>query len=379
MGAANALAAYATWGGKVPPLSLNLLVYMALRSKDDDEKPWFGRGHLHLAEHALRRPTPIERADIKAVERAVAPLLKAGAISVERRAAVRAEGPSTVRYRLRLDIPRISGDVNAEDRPRPPEFVPDIPRISGSRPPESVLTSPGFRGTEDKEEKEEQVGVAPASQANDVGTHAGKRTPLNGALSEKAPPTWGAKPKAPTEAWQIIADALPEATPDEITKVQSALNNGYFGKVPGLGLLKTYAREGVKLQQVLAAVRETRTAELAEEIKQIRADSPKCPHGEPGGNQPHPTTGTPLCPQCRRGDTKPTPDRTDHAGDYQRLYAAATGHPADGQLLIKVANQISTLRRKGVIDKHIADAAALAALRGTDLMTQLRENAHANR
>lgn len=272
-------------------------------------------------------------------------------------------------------------------------------------------TSPTMRGTEHRP----NGGAAPTEESPPtLGGHSNESPPIlggqtdgkppqnGGPKSEKAPPSWGALTElanrakqtvqapasqtrtptdgsAPTEAWQIIADALPEATPDEITKVQSALNNGRFGKVPGLGLLKTYAREGVKLQQVLVEVRETRSEELAEEIKQIRADNPKCPHGEPGGNQPHPTTGTPLCPQCRRGDTKPTPDRTDHAGDYQRLYVAATGHPADGQLLIKVANQISILRRKGVSDKHIADATTLAALHGTDLVTQLRENAHASR
>jgi hypothetical protein len=27
---------------------------------------------------------------------------------------------------------------------------------------------------------------------------------------------------------------------------------------------------------------------------------PLCPHGDPGGETPHPTTGKPLCPLCRR-------------------------------------------------------------------------------
>jgi hypothetical protein len=152
--------------------------------------------------------------------------------------------------------------------------------------------------------------------------------------------------------------------------------------VPGPGLLRIYAREG-QLKQVLAEIRQAGKATAAEELKakleEIRRSGTKCPHGAPGGQEPHPTKGFPLCPQCRRGDTKPPPATPDHPGDYQRLYKAATGQPADGQLLIKIANQISLLRRKGVSDKNIADAATLAALRGTDLITQLRENAHANR
>lgn len=100
MGAANALAAYATWGGKVPPLSLNLLVYMALRSVDGGEHLRFGLGHAHLAEHALGRPIPIGRSDIKAVERAITPLLRAGALSSIQRGAVRVDGDSCAIYRL---------------------------------------------------------------------------------------------------------------------------------------------------------------------------------------------------------------------------------------------------------------------------------------
>jgi hypothetical protein len=159
VGASNVAAAYQLYAGRVSPTSLHLLVYMALVSRDDDEKPWYGQGHEALAIHALGRPAPPGRADIKAVERAITPLLKIGAIEADRRASVRRDGPSTVRYRLRLvpfaaqsiDVPPVDNppaDYNGHSS-RPPETGPHVPRISGSRPPENVPTSPGKRGTEE--------------------------------------------------------------------------------------------------------------------------------------------------------------------------------------------------------------------------------------
>jgi hypothetical protein len=171
MGASNVAAAYSTWAGKVPPLSMQVLTYMALVSKDSDRQPWFGQGHAALAVHALGRPEPATKADIAAVERAVAPLAKAGAIRVDRRASVRRDGPSTVRYRLVLwpvDVPRNPGDVTAEDidesivdnpaqdPQRPTESGTHVPRNPGRRPTESGATSHGNRGTEEYEEYEEQ-------------------------------------------------------------------------------------------------------------------------------------------------------------------------------------------------------------------------------
>lgn len=171
MGASNVAAAYARWAGKVPPLSMQLLTYMALVAKDNDTAPWYGQGHAALAVHALGRAEPVTRADIAAVERAVAPLVKAGAIKADRKAAVRRDGPSTVRYRLMVgihNVPRISGDVPLEgidaqlvdnsggDPQRPTDSMSHVPRIPCSRPTESVTTSHGNRGTEEYEEKEEQ-------------------------------------------------------------------------------------------------------------------------------------------------------------------------------------------------------------------------------
>lgn len=176
MGASNVAAAFTTWAGKVPPLSMVVLTYMALVSKDVDRQPWFGQGHAALAVHALGRVEPVTDADIRAVERAVAPLAKVGAIRADRKASVRRDGPSTVRYRLNLwasDVPRNSTDDTAVDidgdhPSRPTESGGHVPRNPESRPTETVATSHGNRGTEEpggttkSEEEEEGVDVDPA-------------------------------------------------------------------------------------------------------------------------------------------------------------------------------------------------------------------------
>jgi hypothetical protein len=104
MGARNTLKAYALYAGKVPPLSMQLLAYMATVSKDADESPWFSQGHEALAVFALGRPEPITETDLKAVQRALKPLFEEKAIITERRGAMRRDSPSTARYRLELGL-----------------------------------------------------------------------------------------------------------------------------------------------------------------------------------------------------------------------------------------------------------------------------------
>src|SRR5690554_5131930 len=86
----------------MPTTSMQLLAYMAAMSLDSDPEPWYGMGHEALAVHALGHREPTDAA-LRAVRRAIAPLRRAGAISVARRSAPRRGGASTVRYRLHLD------------------------------------------------------------------------------------------------------------------------------------------------------------------------------------------------------------------------------------------------------------------------------------
>ena len=52
-------------------------------------------------------------------------------------------------------------------------------------------------------------------------------------------------------------------------------------------------------EQLLADLNRERPAVVDTTLRQLRTTSP-CELGEPGGAQPHPTTGHPLCPLCRR-------------------------------------------------------------------------------
>lgn len=101
MGASNVSAAFQRYAGKVPPLSMTLLTYMANVSKDSDEWPFFRLGQFALAEMALGRPDP-DANDLRAVQRGMKPLLDIGAVTVDRSGAVRADGNVTARYRLNL-------------------------------------------------------------------------------------------------------------------------------------------------------------------------------------------------------------------------------------------------------------------------------------
>lgn len=102
MGAGNVLRAYQLYAGKVPPLSMQVLAYMATISIDADSEPWFSMGQESIAIHALGRKGSIDRAALAAVERAMKPLFEHGAITTIRKASVRRDSWATAKYRLEL-------------------------------------------------------------------------------------------------------------------------------------------------------------------------------------------------------------------------------------------------------------------------------------
>lgn len=105
MGARNAIKAYLLYAGKVPSTSMQILAYMALVSKDNDDHPWYSQGHEAIAQFALgRRENAITTSDLKAVQRALRPLFDAKAITQDRAPAPRRDAPSTARYRLELEL-----------------------------------------------------------------------------------------------------------------------------------------------------------------------------------------------------------------------------------------------------------------------------------
>jgi hypothetical protein len=110
MGGSNVIDAFRLWSGKVPPLSMAVLAYMAAVSVDDHAEPWCGVGHKALAEFALGRSQPIaedepgDSVDLRAVRRAITPLLEVGAVYVMRRASPNRATHKTVRYGLNVGL-----------------------------------------------------------------------------------------------------------------------------------------------------------------------------------------------------------------------------------------------------------------------------------
>ncbi len=170
------MAAYAMYAGKVPLSSMQILVYMALVSRDGDESPWFSQGRSALAENALGRVpgAASEKADHQAAERAMKPLFAIGAITTDRRASPRRDGSGTARYRLHLMTRRALTLVPAEhvveprravDNPeRPSNSGLNAPRISVQEPLKSGPTPPEIQGPEEPggtmEERGEEYMVA---------------------------------------------------------------------------------------------------------------------------------------------------------------------------------------------------------------------------
>lgn len=231
MGAGNVALAFQIYAGKVPAMSMQVLTYMALVSKDSDPNPWFSKGREALAVHALGRPAPFDRADARAVERAVEPLLAVGAIETDRRASVRRDGQSTARYRLNLSVadgprkawvakkrhaPRKTSGVKADGDPqRPTKSAPHAPRKTSSRPTDSVLTPHEKRGPEEKEDlsrseiEEEMADLRTAATAPRVSQPSEPAPVIEifPGASQEAP----YRPPPQSRRWSRGADTIAEA------------------------------------------------------------------------------------------------------------------------------------------------------------------------
>lgn len=164
MGASNALAAFRLYAGKVPPLSMNVLVFMSLVAMDKDREPKYWEGHKALAVHCLGRDeASIDDSDLRAVRRAITPLFKAGAITVAQHSSGRGEKRGRVSYRLHLitqaqDEKRPMGD-QAPINPTPDGFRPadaaSIGRNMAEHRTESDRIPDGIRPAKEYEETEE--------------------------------------------------------------------------------------------------------------------------------------------------------------------------------------------------------------------------------
>lgn len=164
MGASNALNAFRLYAGKVPPLSMNVLVFMSLVSMDRDSEPKYWEGHEALAVHCLGRDeASIDDSDLRAVRRAITPLFKAGAITVAQHSSGRGEKRGRVSYWLHLVTPAQDGKRPVVDQ-APTGFAPDgncptdavsIGRNMAEHRTESDRAPDGNRPAKEYEETEE--------------------------------------------------------------------------------------------------------------------------------------------------------------------------------------------------------------------------------
>jgi hypothetical protein len=184
MGAANAIAAYATYGAVLSDHAMRGLAYMALVARDHDAEPWFGLGWEALAELAFGRKVPSaeddpqgRKAALRVAERAVAELAAAGAIRTIKRATFGKRGTFPARYRLYLTEPWQGSPPHAKRGMTTPrktsgglQFTPHETFIHPTR---NVTPPHAKRGTKEEEEKEERkdTGVLPSTREVEVSTN----------------------------------------------------------------------------------------------------------------------------------------------------------------------------------------------------------------
>ena len=202
MGAANALAAYALYAGRIPSTSLAVLVYMALVSKDSDTEPWWSQGHDVLAVQALGAAEPVTDTQLRAVRRAVTPLFETGAVTVARHSFGRGNRSSAVRYRLWLIKPALDENRPVHNHAAPDGFRPAQAASTGrkvvehrtksGRAPDENRPPKEYEEYEEREEEQEYTGLVAlpvpvrAREAGDGGTEDFEevRRPWQNALTE---------------------------------------------------------------------------------------------------------------------------------------------------------------------------------------------------
>ncbi len=97
-------------------------------------------------------------------------------------------------------------------------------------------------------------------------------------------------------AEQIVIEAT-GATAEEATAIARRVENERKPRnLPGL--LRRMAADGDLAQFLTDQRAATTRARNASAIAKAR-EGPQCEHGEAGGANPHPSSGEPLCPQCR--------------------------------------------------------------------------------
>lgn len=132
-----------------------------------------------------------------------------------------------------------------------------------------------------------------------VGAAAGSSRGAGQQRQERREPRTEPPPKAAAAAEKLIIEALADdgCSADEARSIATWLDRERKPRNLA-GLVHTVAAAG-ELPELLARVRrQAERAAVAAALVDAK-DGPPCPHGQPGGQTPHPSTGLPLCPVCR--------------------------------------------------------------------------------
>lgn len=112
----------------------------------------------------------------------------------------------------------------------------------------------------------------------------------------------GEIPKSAAAAAANIVTEHTDATPDEAAGVVRAVINARPAIKSLTGLIRTMGAAG-DLEPFLGDVRNAAGhTNRSEQLAAARA-APPCDHGINGGDLPHPDSGKPICPHCRRMNT----------------------------------------------------------------------------
>jgi hypothetical protein len=122
-----------------------------------------------------------------------------------------------------------------------------------------------------------------------------RRVVVSSSFVSTRPHTRPTRPPA-GDAEAVIRRYCPDADDAEIKEL---INRHTKPGIANLAALLTKHGQSGQLSVDLAALRKEHSrARIRQQIDALK-QGPECAHGSPGGAAPHPTTGKPLCPQCR--------------------------------------------------------------------------------
>jgi hypothetical protein len=198
---------------------------------------------------------------------------------------------ATLRVALAIEVRRV---LLAEDIPAGSKAVAErmltlLPNPSPNPSPEGIEHPLGDRGVVTAATTRVPLAPSPLPLAPEPAPAAPRaREPIDPADDEYANVT-------PVE--RIVIEAT-GARPSEARALVERVRRGRDNIRSLPALLRRMATDGDLAEQLV----EVRGSAVRTEVSQAMAAAragPECVHGEPGGANPHPRSGEPLCPKCR--------------------------------------------------------------------------------